>query len=382
MSDQKSPHIALLMMVKNEEKRIEASLSSCLGIVKSIVIYDTGSTDKTLEIIKNFCTKNKVTLRLKIGEFVDFSTSRNVSLDFADLYPEIDYLLLLDSNDELKGGKYLLKFAKEDLNKSGKGASAFYICQQWKYGNRIDKYFNTRFIKPRRGWRYKGVVHEYMDNKEMDEKRIIFRLPDDIFLFQDRAYDGEKSVPRFQRDKELLLNEYLKDKKDSRTLFYLAQTCNCLGLPNEAYYYYRLRSYQDDFLEEKFLAYHHCGKISKILGHEWKDSVAWFTKAFETLKRVEPLIEMAEHYISKNDNLSAWMYLKTACKLDYPNDALLFVDRIAYDYKRWHLMGRVAFYVNEFEDGLKACQKAIAQGTNVELDTKNMKFYKDKLGIK
>ena len=97
----KSPHIALLMMLKNEEKRLHVSLDSVIGHIDSIVVFDTGSTDKTIEILETFCKKNKITLRLKHGEFVNFSESRNVSLEFADTFPEIDYLLLLDCNDEL-----------------------------------------------------------------------------------------------------------------------------------------------------------------------------------------------------------------------------------------------------------------------------------------
>ena len=120
-------HIALLMMVKNEHLRLHVTLESVLGYVNSIVLYDTGSQDDTIEIASSFCKKNNIPFRLKQGEFVDFSTSRNVSLDFADTYEDIDFILLMDTNDELRGGTELRKFCKSQISQP---ESAYMISQE------------------------------------------------------------------------------------------------------------------------------------------------------------------------------------------------------------------------------------------------------------
>ena len=44
--------VCLAMMVKNEEKTILKSLNSCKRVVTHVKIYDTGSTDDTLNIIQ------------------------------------------------------------------------------------------------------------------------------------------------------------------------------------------------------------------------------------------------------------------------------------------------------------------------------------------
>ena len=106
-------HIAVLLMVKNEKKRLHVSLESVKSFADSLVIFDTGSTDNTIQICKDFSEKYNIPLRLKEGTFVDFSTSRNESLDFADSFEDIDYLLLLDTNDELRGADNLRRFAEE-----------------------------------------------------------------------------------------------------------------------------------------------------------------------------------------------------------------------------------------------------------------------------
>ena len=46
--------IGVMMIVKNEEKHLKASLESVAGWVEQIVILDSGSTDNTINIAKNY----------------------------------------------------------------------------------------------------------------------------------------------------------------------------------------------------------------------------------------------------------------------------------------------------------------------------------------
>ena len=76
--------------------------------------------------------------------------SRNISLEYADEISNIiniDYLLLLDCNDELHNGEYLIKFAKEHLNDdlSNPFNTAWLMKQTW-YSGTYSSYYNVRFI--------------------------------------------------------------------------------------------------------------------------------------------------------------------------------------------------------------------------------------------
>ena len=373
-----SIHIAILMMVKNEKKRLRVTLESVKDFADSLVIFDTGSTDNTIDICKEFCEKNKIPLRLKQGDFVNFETSRNVSLDFADSFPDIDFILLMDTNDELKGGKELREFAEKFKRHDSSG---FLICQEWWSGV-IDKYYNIRFVKANQEWRYKGSVHEYIESRiEKNRKQQVVKLPDNISLYQDRTQDDDKSGKRFKRDKELLLIDYIKNPKETRTIFYLAQTCSCLGEKEDAYYYYKYRSMLDGFLEEKYYSYYKCGELSSGLKHDWYDTMAWYMKAYESIARAEPLLKIGEYYISKKNWKLAYTFINLTCNLDFPHDCILFVDRLSYDYKRWHLMGIVGYYAGYFEDGKNGVLKAIENGKknnlNVDIDNNNLKFYEN-----
>jgi len=375
--DSKEPIIGCLIMVKNEEKRIHVTLEGVKDTVKCLIVFDTGSTDKTMEIITEYCEKNKINLYMIQGDFVNFSVSRNISLDYADT-KNIHFILLLDTNDELRGGDKLKIFAKNELNTKN---TAYLMCQHW-WSGKYDKYFNARFIKANKHWRYNGSVHEWMSDKSEEHGKKkgepIFRMPDDIILYQGRTMDGNKSGKRFSKDKELLLIDYKKDRNEPRTLFYLAQTCACLAQSEDAFYYYKLRSELEGFLEEKFHSFLRSGEFSEKLKHEWHESLGYYMKAIEHSSRVEPLIKITQHYIKVKKWLLAYTFIKLACSMKYPEHALLFVDKHSYDYTRWHLMGIVGFYCGAYVDGKNACIKAIEVGLNSSLDKSNLEFYNKK----
>lgn len=386
--DFNKPTIGLLMMVKNESKRIHVTLNSVVGFVDALIIYDTGSTDNTIEIIKEFCETHKINLYLKHGTFVNFSVSRNVSLDFADTV-DVHYLLLLDCNDELRGGKYLQMAAETLFEKPNTG---FLVCQEWWSGMN-DKYYNIRFIKNRNGWRYCGSVHEWMKDtlSTNDIPRFpVIRLMDEVVLYQDRTADDDKTGKRFSRDKELLLAEHKENPTEPRTLFYLAQTCQCLGQHEETLYYSKLRLEQQGFYEERFHSYMRCASSILNMKGDWHHAMMYYVKAYEEFQRAEPLAKIADYYrllaserIKQNkpvNNLwcTAFMYIYEACQLEYPSQCNLFVDKGIYDYYRWHLLGIIAYHVQKYKEGKLACLKAIEANVNKTLDEHNLQFYLDK----
>ena len=384
--------LSLCMMVKDESKNIIKSLNSVKDIIESCIIYDTGSTDNTIDIIRIWCHTHDIPLHIKEGEFVDFSTSRNTLLEFADTI-DSKYLLLLDSNDEMKESNKFIQFLKQNDNGDNK-VDGIMLQQCWKLNDTIDKYWNVRCIKNKCGWRYTGRVHEWIskiglhkniDNLSDDHRReisknvktFITKAPEECSLFHDRIDDMAKSIVRFQRDKVLLLEDHRASPENTRIMFYLAQTLSSTQDYGEAFYYYKLRSLKGGFPEEVFHSLLRLGTLSMLLKHPWVESLKWFLKAYDHSHRVEPLCQIAQYYIQKHNFRSAFMYLSEAIKLDYPKNSVLFVNKFAHDYLRWHLMGRCAYYVKAYQIGLDSCMKAIPFGK--EVDKNNLEFYKEKI---
>ncbi len=143
--------IALCMIVKDEAKNIERCLNSVVDFVNEIIIVDTGSTDETLDIAKKF--------KANIIHYVwnnDFSVPRNIAIDNS----KSDWILFLDADEELSPGSINLF-----LNST---ASSVYDAYTLKIINILEEdSFNkydilplTRFFKNRKGYRYKGIIHE------------------------------------------------------------------------------------------------------------------------------------------------------------------------------------------------------------------------------
>lgn len=82
--------LSLCMIVKDEEKTLATCLESVQDIVDEMVVIDTGSTDKTVEIIKKFGAK--------VSFFTwcnDFAIARNVALS----HVTGDWVLVLDADE-------------------------------------------------------------------------------------------------------------------------------------------------------------------------------------------------------------------------------------------------------------------------------------------
>ena len=84
------PTISLCMIAKNEEKYLEQCLNSVKGLADEIIIVDTGSTDRTKEMAKNF--------NARIFDFKwigDFSAARNESIRHAAK----EWILVMDADE-------------------------------------------------------------------------------------------------------------------------------------------------------------------------------------------------------------------------------------------------------------------------------------------
>lgn len=352
--------VAALIMVKNESKRILVTLNSLVGKVHGLVIFDTGSDDDTVAKIKKFSTENGLKLHLNLGKFEDFSTSRNMMLDFADTFKCYDYYILLDCNDELVG--------HPDFDTLT--ADAYMVPITLKIGGEQEflDFKNIRVVKSQSKIRYVGPVHEYL---HIPPKFVIGET-DKIKIYQDRIADSDgKTKTRWLSDLAILKKELEKKPTDPRTQYYYAQTLDCLNMTDEAYDAYNVRSQNEaGFFEERFASMLKCAYLSR----DEDEKIAWYLKAFCLDNRVEPLIALAQLYRNKSVFTLAYTFASLACKLAVPHRAL-FVDKKAYDYTRWHELSISAYYVNEKSVGKTACERALKSHFACVVDRKNMEFY-------
>jgi glycosyltransferase involved in cell wall biosynthesis len=148
--------ISLCMIVKNEEDTLGNCLHSVRGIADEIVIADTGSTDRTREVAKEFGG-----LVFEFPWVDDFSAARNFSFSKA----EKDYILWLDADDVLlpEDRKKLLALKKSLDPSVDVYMMKYNIGTGSESGGAALSYYRERLVKRSRGFRWREPVHEYLE---------------------------------------------------------------------------------------------------------------------------------------------------------------------------------------------------------------------------
>ena len=161
-------------------------------------------------------------------------------------------MLMPDAEWYLHGVEELLAFCERELEHPEHTSYLVRIVSP-------DLDFGTqRLLRGGSSLRFGGVVHETIMIGTQ------FKTPNSIYfeLKVERA-GAEKTQRRWMRDKELLLKAFLANPQDSRTCFYLAQTFDCLGDLDNAYYYYELRTHLIGWCEEDFMARYRLATVTE-----------------------------------------------------------------------------------------------------------------------
>ncbi|GAW29559.1 MULTISPECIES: glycosyltransferase family 2 protein [unclassified Carboxydocella] len=145
--------LSLCMIVKNEENCLARCLTSVQELVDEIIIVDTGSTDRTLEIAASFSAR-----LFSCPWTHDFSQARNFALEQA----RGDWILVLDADEVLihQGREQLQRF----LTAPGSLYEGFYLPvinlhepDNWLYRSQD---LVVRLFRNRPHYRFSGVIHE------------------------------------------------------------------------------------------------------------------------------------------------------------------------------------------------------------------------------
>ncbi|QQK80089.1 glycosyltransferase family 2 protein [Salicibibacter cibi] len=188
--------ISLCMIVKNEEAVIGRCLDSVKNVVEEINIVDTGSTDRTKEIARDY------TDRIYDFEWVDnFAAARNFSFEKA----KQDYILWLDADDVLAEKETeKLSTLKKTIHPSVDAVAMDYHLAFDEYGNVTFQIKRNRLVKRKRKFRWIGAVHEYLEvggtiiQSDIAVTHLPLRLDSDrnLRIYEKRMERGEAFTPR------------------------------------------------------------------------------------------------------------------------------------------------------------------------------------------
>jgi len=303
--------ISLVMIVKNEEKILEKNLETYKHIVDEFIIIDTGSTDKTRDIIKKHCKVR----RLKFTDYVD---TKNKALKKATG----DYILFMDADEYfVLGVDKIRRYADDGVN-----CLSTRIIEGPK--NIItNTYYRNRLWKNNGGWKFHGSgVHEVI----CGNGNIVYDCS--IHVKHDHQHREDVPQERYEQYIEWLIKALEKDPKDSRSMFYLARTYKDLSrfdLAIDIFHKY-LQISNNLFIDERWQSAYDMALCWKVNGE--------YDKVFECCNRaIEIDPRRAEAYNLKGllyYNMQEWKQAiecyEKALSLPFPEDVMLFIDPQAY----------------------------------------------------
>lgn len=152
------------MIVKNEEDFIGRCLDSVKNVVDEIIIVDTGSTDKTIEICRSY---NARVERFNWNE--SFADARNYGLEKATG----DWIIWLDADEELDKIDSLKLFKGNHFD----DFDLLTIRLVNYYGDEIDKdnttdVAHTRLFRRSTGIKFINKIHETLNIINIPQERI------------------------------------------------------------------------------------------------------------------------------------------------------------------------------------------------------------------
>lgn len=202
--------ISSCLIAKNEKDNIRRCLESIKEFSDEIIIVDTGSTDNTIEIAKEYGCKiyyhpwNN-----------DFSEARNMSLRKATQ----DWIFVIDCDEEVETESVNLI---KELSKTKENIEGFGVLIS-NLINGIESYasLHLRFFRNRDVYEYEGIIHEQLGDslKRYDPNSYI--LKSDIKLkHYGYEIDPELEARKSKRNLEIL-NMVEEEKRDGMYYFHL-----------------------------------------------------------------------------------------------------------------------------------------------------------------
>lgn len=207
--------LSVCIITKNEENMIKDCILSIKGIANEIILADTGSNDRTIEIAKSLGARV-----FEINWENDFSKARNFTLDQANY----EFILILDADERVLNTEQLDLVLNNAIKET-----AGWLCELTSYSVRengsTDYYVSNllRIVRNRPYIRFTGCIHEQIIDPIIKNN---LKIESTQIKLNHLGYnlDTDSMNNKQLRNLELLL-EVIKDKpEDAYNLYQLSKT--------------------------------------------------------------------------------------------------------------------------------------------------------------
>jgi len=325
------------MIVKNEAKILKECFDSLVDCLDYWVICDTGSTDGTQKLIKEYFAEKKLPGDLHEEKWVNFGYNRTSA--FQNSRGKADYILVMDADDRLVGN---LSLPPEDNFQS------FQV--KIKLGNL--EYYRPQVFNNELEWKYVGVVHEYATLASQPTRPFQLGKLQNVYIqagtFGNRSAEG--SGGKFKRDIALLEQGIKDEPTNERYHFYLAQSYKDLGDYPKSIEWYTKTVELGGWAEEVYISLYSIGVCKERLGREFEKEILYdYLKAFNFRKtRLEALYRIVYYFRCKQKYKEAFGYGMLAYPNSYPQDRL-FIEKDVHLFKFNFEVSIAAYWVKFYQ---------------------------------
>jgi len=347
--------ITLCMIVKDETHIIQECLQSMLPYIDRYDITDTGSTDGTPEMIKEFMDKHGVPGEVYLSDWKGFGDSpqgigsRTESLRNCD--GKADFAWVIDADDFIAGDFVF----PNDMKK--------YDVYSLHIQRGDFTWWRNQIFRTGIGWHYTGILHEYADcdKKPFSQERVHGNYHIDARTLGARNV-GITAIEKYSKDAEQLLDALTNeespfyDPDNHRYWFYLAQSYFDSQQVTNAKEAYQKRAELGGWEEEVYYSLFRVAICAVLNEEPWEQIQQGFLNAYAYRPiRAEPLHQLSRLYRGMDKPTHAYIYAKQAAQIPYPEHDILFISDDVYRWQALDEYVSTAFYAHDFEDGRSAC---------------------------
>ncbi len=202
------PRISLCMIMRDEEEHLGRCLASVRGAVDEIVIVDTGSADRSIEI----ATEHGA--RVLHEEWRDdFAAPRNTAIDAATG----DWILVLDADEELIGAEILRDLVEAPGVEGYSFREVNFVGEERGIDAVVMSAF--RLFRNRPDYRYSGALHEQVLTRVTDAGRGTTPFVGVEIHHYGYLDPTTQAKRKRERNMAIVLEQVRRDPNDAFTLF-------------------------------------------------------------------------------------------------------------------------------------------------------------------
>ena len=358
-----SATLSLAMIVKNEEALLERALACARAVCDELIVVDTGSTDRTVEI----ATRMGANV-FHFDWIDDFAAARNASFDHCTS----DWIIYLDADDIIPEASlgHIHSLKQAGFTDTYDMLTTVYEVRFDEAGRPVTFYPRERIVRRSAGLRWHQRIHEYI---ACEPARTAF--VHDITI-QHRPDESLRTVKR-ERNARIIESTIASEGESPALLFYRATMLFDAHRWMEATEAYR---HLLDRFPREFYPYDAMVRLAFCASELGDESAAlhWANEAYRLdPNRAEALVRMGLYHCARLDWEQAIPYFEQATQKVRPVDPFLF-DR-DYTWAPWNDLSVCYGNLGRYREAIACAQKALAYGVDVERIRNNIRSYSERL---